>query len=347
MKKSLLALAVLGAFAGVASAQSSVTVYGIVDASIVSMDNGATTNGRVTRMDSGRDSASRIGFKGVEDLGNGLKATFLLENGFSADAGTLATANSLFSRLSYVGLEGNFGGVRLGRQNAPIKTALDVIDPFANAGMAGSIDYFGYSTAAGEATTPERVSNQIVYLSPKFGGFSGSASYTFGEVRGRNSANRGYGAQLGYANGPLNVQFGYADNNGSIAGDNDTKNTLLGATYAFGAVKLHGGYKDTKVQATVGGADVAKVHSYLVGVTVPFGASTVRASYIRNDVRNTTNTDSQAFALSYSYALSKRTSLYTTYVGSHNDSGSDMGVVDAGTLGQNSSGIAFGVKHTF
>ena len=116
MKKTLLALAVLGTFAGVASAQSSVTIYGIVDASIVSMDNGATTNGRTTRMDSGRDSASRIGFKGVEDLGNGLKATFLLESGFAADTGALASANSLFNRLSYVGLESNsWGGLRLGR----------------------------------------------------------------------------------------------------------------------------------------------------------------------------------------------------------------------------------------
>jgi predicted porin len=350
MKKSLLALAVLGAFAGTASAQSSVTIYGIVDASIVSMDNGAATNGRVTRMDSGRDSASRIGFKGAEDLGNGLKATFQLENGFSADNGNLSSASTLFSRQSWLGLEGNFGAIRLGRQNTPIKDALDVIDPFVNAGMAGSIDYFGYSTTAGGSTTPERVPNQALYASPNFGGFSGSASYIFGETRGDNSANNGYGARLGYANGPLNLQAAYSVGNTTTAGidQNDEKNILVGGTYDFGVVKLHGGYKDTTVERNVApGGDIVKVRSYLVGVTVPFGASKVRAYYINNDVRNAPNLDSKAVALSYSYALSKRTSLYTTYVRASNDSASDMGVVDGGTIGQNASGIAFGMKHTF
>ena len=162
MKKSLLALAVLGAFAGAASAQSSVTVYGIVDASISSIDSGAE---RTLGMDSGNNSASRIGFKGVEDLGNGLKGEFVLENGFDVSTGESANDNAgkAFSRLAYVGLNGGFGTVRMGRQNSPMKTALDVIDPFKNAGMAGAIDYMV------DGQTPERVSNQLTYISPNFG----------------------------------------------------------------------------------------------------------------------------------------------------------------------------------
>src|SRR4051812_28117453 len=101
MKKSLLALAVLGAFAGAASAQSSVTIYGIVDTSIAHIDNG---NDSVNALRSGNNNSSRIGFKGAEDLGNGLKATFVLENGINTDDGSSAdtTGLSSFSRISYV-----------------------------------------------------------------------------------------------------------------------------------------------------------------------------------------------------------------------------------------------------
>lgn len=347
MKKSLLALAVLGAFAGAASAQSSVTVYGIVDASLSSIDNGAErTNG----IDSGRNNASRIGFKGVEDLGNGLKAEFVLENGFDVSNGQQSSsASAAFSRLAYVGLNGGFGTVRLGRQNSPIKTALDVIDPFKGAGLAGAIGFIG------DGSTPERVSNQITYISNNFGGFQGSVAYSFGEVEGVNSANSGWAAQLGYGNGPLNVQFAYAKSNASdeVAGaapttDIDTTNILLGATYDFGAFKLHGGFEDTKFEQNVAPGGEEKIKSYILGATVPFGASAIRASYIRNDA-DAADADSNVYALSYTYALSKRTTLYTTYVHSSNDDASDVGATGAGdgVAGQSGSGFVVGMQHNF
>lgn len=352
MKKSLLALAVLGAFAGAASAQSSVTVYGIVDAGIASVDNGGD---RATLQNSGNNNSSRIGFKGVEDLGNGLKGTFVLENGFNSDDGSSATANAAFSRLSYVGLEGGFGAVRLGRQNTQIKTALSQIDPFETGGIANAITYLGGNNGLG--AIPERVSNQLTYTSPNFSGFSGSVGYTFGEAAGDNGANSAWGAQLGYANGPLNVQFGYNDQDASavtvIGADTnttklaDTKIALLGATYDFGVVKLHAAYSQKKLDSETTAPDL-KVKSALVGVTVPFGASKIRAEYIRNN-DDRTDFDNNVMALSYTYSLSKRTTLYTTYARVDNDDRSNLGFGSNPSVitGENTSAFAVGVQHNF
>ena len=134
MKKSLLALAVLGAFTGIASAQTSVTIYGVVDAGITREDNGVTTT---NRLDSGNQSGSRLGFKGNEDLGGGLSAQFLLEQGFNVDTGTLGQGGRMFGRQAYIGLTGNFGQLRLGRQKTVMYDALLAIDPFGIANKGG------------------------------------------------------------------------------------------------------------------------------------------------------------------------------------------------------------------
>jgi len=327
-------------------------VYGIVDVSISSIDSGAE---RTLGMDSGRNNASRIGFKGVEDLGNGLKGEFVLENGFDSSTGQQSNTaagdrTGAFSRLAYVGLNGGFGTVRMGRQNSPMKTALDAIDPFTGGGVGGAINYIG------NGSTPERVSNQLTYISNNFGGFQGSVAYKFGEVTGVNNANQGYAAQLGYGNGPLNVQFAYADNNVSnetatgipvTTVDSDTQHMFIGATYNFGAFKLHGGFQDFEVENNITGTTTAEGESYILGATVPFGASALRASYIRNNL-DEANKDSDIYALSYTYAMSKRTTLYTTYVHASNDSAQNVGVggnVDAN--GRNGSGLFAGVQHNF
>lgn len=346
MKKSLLALALFGAFAGAASAQSSVTIYGIVDTGYAHIDNGGDS---VNSLRSGNNNSSRIGFKGAEDLGNGLKATFVLENGINTDDGTSATAGAAFSRLSYVGLEGGFGAVRLGKQNTPIKEALSKIDPFGTGGMVNAITYLGGS-ANGIGAIPERNPNQVIYITPNFSGFSGEIAYQFGEAEGDNSANRVWGAQLGYANGPLNVQFGYSDGNTTNAAgvdQNDLKIALIGATYDFGAVKLHGAYSQKKLESNIGGDDL-KIKSGLIGVTVPFGASAIRAEYINNnDDRN--DFDNNVLALSYTYSLSKRTTLYATYARVDNDDLSAQGFSGGADVvpGENTSGLAIGIQHNF
>lgn len=361
MKKSLLALAVLGAFAGAASAQSSVTVYGIVDLGINSTDSGAT-DGRLTGMTSGGQSASRIGFKGTEDLGNGLKANFVLEAGFNADDGNIATSSSiaalntttagtagLFSRVSTVGLSGNFGAVNMGRQTTVLKDAHDAIDPFGAAGSTGNIERIFYNGANPSAG---RVSNNVKYTSNSFGGFKAQAAYTFGETRGDNGANRQYGLGLGYANGPLNVQFGYnnADTSNTttpFATTAKSKVSLLGATYDFGSFKLHGAYADSRFENVTAATEV-KVRNLMIGTSVKLGAAgTLLASYSVNDVRNTTNQDSTQAAIGYTHDLSKRTNLYTGYARTSNDSGAKLGGVTGAVNGNDVSVINVGIRHKF
>ena len=346
MKKSLLALAVLGAFAGAASAQSSVTVYGIVDVGVNSTDlGGSGTAGRTIGLSSGGQSASRFGFKGTEDLGGGLSAIFQLEGGFAADTGSSSTnANtlnglggpaasaSLFNRISTVGLQGGFGVVNLGRQTTLLKDAHDQIDPFGAAGATGNLErifYDGLNPSGG------RVSNSVKYTSPSFSGFKASASYVFGETADNTGANRQYGLGLGYTNGPLNVQFGYNDADifgatgstipGTTVGNQGTevKVAFLGAVYNFGVLKLHGAYADSKFEEPTGGSD--SVRNAMIGVSVPFGAGTLLASYATNDVKNSSNEDSKQLAIGYTYDLSKRTNLYTGYARTSNDSGASLG----------------------
>lgn len=349
MKKSLLALAILGAFASVASAQSSVTVYGVVDTGFTSIDNGGkdgSGKGTINGISSGNDAASRIGFKGTEDLGNGLKAEFVLENGINTDDGSAANADQAFSRLAFVGLKGGFGTVRLGKQDTQLKAMLSEIDPFGAAGIANSVNYV---TAGG---IDQRNPNQVAWLSNNYAGFSGGIAYQFGEKDTGTGDNSQYSARLGYKNGPLNVQFGYQNKNNTTATfDGDQDIASLGATYDFGVVKLHGLYaeKDTDGKFVSATAADIKIRSALIGVTVPMGASKIRAEYIRNDNRDVDDADNNVWAVSYTYAMSKRTGLYATYLRTSNDSKSQLGVggTTKGTLDESSSGLAVGVTHKF
>lgn len=348
MKKSLLALAVLGAFAGAASAQSSVTVYGIVDAGFNSTDSGAPA-GRVNGIASGNQSASRIGFKGTEDLGNGLKANFLLESGFNADA---PGAFSFGDRISTVGLSGNFGAVNLGKQTSAIKDAYDQIDPFGDGGKIAPISaaFFG-----GDMPTSGRISNSVKYSSNSYSGFKFGVAYGFGESAGDTGADSNYGVNVGYANGPLNVQFGYHNQDEStnpVNGATDPVKTgefeaaFLGATYDFGGFKLHAAYGDGK-QSPVGGTE-SKVRNYMLGATVKVSAvGSIMASYSVNDNRTINNADAKRFGVMYAHDLSKRTNLYAGYSRTSNDNGSDLGLVAGAPAGESASVVAVGVRHKF
>lgn len=346
MKKTLIAAAILSGFAGAAMAQN-VTIYGIVDASVVRIDNGTDS---LIRLDSGRNAASRLGFRGSEDLGGGLKATFNLEHGFNVDNGSMATANTFFSRWAWVGLEGGFGAVRAGRQDSPFRTALNVIDPFANAGMAGSIDYFGYSTDLdppdGGVTSLERVSNQVTYILPKdLGGLNGSVAYQFGENAAGSKPGSSWAGNVGYNVGGLALQLAYSRQNDTAGYVNDY---LLGGAYDFGFLKLHAGYHQTKSEDGFATPEI-DIQAFLVGVTVPLGeAMKLRGWYIDNSVDHASGYDSQAFALSLTYALSKRTQFYTTFVMTDNDTNSRMGALSTATpAGEKTNAIAFGIQHNF
>ncbi|MDR6424297.1 putative porin [Variovorax paradoxus] len=330
MKKSLVALAAL-AVAGVASAQSSVTLFGVVDASIsgyssTSRDlNGATFlnpfylnqgSVKVSRRvlaNSGYNS-SRIGFRGTEDLGGGLAASFWLEAPISNDDGQQGIAT--FARRSTVSLSGGFGEVRLGRDYTPTFWNDTVFDPFGTNGVGTNLintanDSFGSFLTPAASTAPftnvgnsnyVRASNSIGYfLPPNLGGFYGQIQYAFSEktkydpglatpnVANNSRAGRYVGGRFGYANGPLDVAIAYGS---STVGDQyyvgtTTKvNTLnLGASYDFGPVKLFGEVSkaknkvDYEIEPFLGGRPDVDLTGYLLGVTVPVGAGLIRASY--------------------------------------------------------------------
>ncbi len=342
MKKSLLALAVLASIAGVASAQSSVTIYGVVDAGLTHENGG---NGSITKVATGVQSGNRLGFKGTEDLGNGLKANFQLENGFDLDTGLQRQGGRLFGRQAYVGLSGAFGAVNLGRQYNPIFVALDNIDPFGT-GLTGSSTNL---MSAGNV----RVDNSATYASNTYGGFTFNGMYAVSETPGNAGAASTTGASVNYSNGPLMVTAAAdrVSGNSSVspaAGGHQL--VLIGATYNFGPVIGHVGFETEK---GIGNKDF-KYRDIMVGATVPFGPGSFVASYInKTDRQANSEGGGKQFAVGYLYSLSKRTNLYTSYGKIRNDDDATWTVGDASSggsapkAGQNSSAFTVGMRHKF
>lgn len=325
MKKPLLTLTALGALSACASsafAQTNVTIYGVVDMAIQHENDGRKSK---IALDSGEFYGSRIGFKGTEDLGGGLKANFQLENGFGADDGSLGQGGRLFGRQSWVGLSGGFGAVRLGRQSSPIFIAADAFDPFDAGITSGKA---GQSTSTngmlGIFRTAFRTDNTLTYLSPNLNGFSSSVAYTFGETAGSNTSNRQVGLSASYENGPAYV--GVAFHNANDALGNASKQALVGGTYNFGVVKAALAYqKNTSALHTL------DTKSWMAGVTVPVSAvGNVLASFIRSADNNVASANAgRQWAIGYTHDLSKRTTLYTSYSRNSNDANSNIGGLSA------------------
>jgi len=290
MKKSLVALAAL-AVVGAASAQSSVTLFGVVDAAISGFKNtsetpfGISASTTKTAMTSSGYNSSRLGFRGTEDLGGGLAASFWLEAGINNQNGTgAATGGGLdFNRRSTVSLSGAFGEVRLGRDYTPTFWNDTVFDPFGTNGVGTNL----ISVANGGTGNPQnsgfqqnpnyvRANNSIGYfLPPNLGGFYGQFMYAFNNKTGitpggltppgsaaivNNPAlalipdnarvGRYIGGRVGYANGPLDVALSYGEStvaSNYYAGSTTNLDTWnLGASYDFGVVKLFGEYSNNK-----------------------------------------------------------------------------------------------------
>lgn len=330
MKKSSIAIALLGLSSGAVFAQSSVSIYGIVDAGLVHESGGKA--GSVNNLSGGIASGSRLGFKGKEDLGGGLSANFVIENGFNPDTGVAGQSGLLLGRQAFVGLSGNLGGVTLGRQYSPYyKVLRDVADPFA-AGLAGK--------AGNLMATNTRINNMIEYVTPKLAGFSADVGYGFGEVAGDSAKSRNLGAAIGYAQGPLNVKLAHHQLNNATATDK-TSNTLLTCSYDFGVAKASLGYAINK------GTGSADSNDAIAGVTVPFGASRVLASYIRHNDKTAANKDANQWAIGYIYSLSKRTDLYTSYAHISNSNGATFKVGNATDTGTGDKAFNLGVRHSF
>ena len=341
MKKSLLALAALTAFAGAASAQSSVTLFGIVDAGVARLSAGGKS---VTGMTNSGYNSSRLGFRGVEDLGGGLQAGFWLEGQLTNDDGNAAGMN--WQRRSTVSLMGGFGEIRLGRDYTPQFWNTTVYDPFGTNGV-GQANTFGMLGAAnGNTSTAVRSNNSISYFTPSLGGFSAQVMYAFGEnVSGGLKTNNMLGFRAGYAAGPISVHAAYSKTEGATNAA-DYKVMNFGGSFDLGFVKPM-----LMIAQEKNGAGL-KVTAIEPGVLVPVGAGVIRASYARHDIKDSDN-DWNKIAVGYVHNLSKRTIVYGTYAHVSNKGTQTKAVANNGlaapavTPGGHASGIEFGVRHAF
>jgi predicted porin len=278
-----------------------------------------------------------LGFKGVENLGNGLSAEFQLENGFSADTGILGQGGLLFGRQAFVGLTGKFGALRLGRQQTPVYRNNDVFDPFCN-GMAGdSVRLMNYSGS--------RTSNMISY-SLDTDGFRGQLQYSPGEVAGDSAAGRTVAGFVGYRKDKIDVVAAYQKTNDTTTTMNGTT-TLIGGNYQLGFMKLYGAYawNHDVMMATAVTSRAKNFRNVLAGATIPFGARTsFKLSYILLHDGSSSDSDSKQFAAGLVYDLSKRTALYASAARIFNDANASL---SAGALGADNRLYNAGIRHWF
>ena len=371
MQKNLIALALAGLAALPALAQSNVTIYGLVDMGYKwSGDNIEDRVSSRSALDSGMSAGSRLGFKGTEDLGNGFKAGFVLEQGINLDTGTAGQGGRLFGRQSYVSLSGGFGTVALGRQYPAGYLLTATVDPFGS-GTAGQ-----YNSVY---LTEYRWDNAVTYVSPTLGGFSVSAAYTQNANYADESPNNRGEGDVGdvrawsivpqYSNGPIFVGINLQEMRAKSTGLHDGETVRvydLAGSYDFGVAKLAASYGVRRASTVDFSPDSAALSGkdskqWFLGVTVPVGAAgTVRASYVQRQTEVAAGgADAKAsqWALGYEHALSKRTALYAVYADITNnnaakDSGLYASIGDAMTGGVAGGdgyqrAVNVGLRHSF
>jgi predicted porin len=352
MKKSLIALAVL-ATAGVASAQSSVTLFGIVDAAI---SHGRGTIADRTQLTHSGYNSSRLGFRGTEDLGGGMSASFWLEAGMENDNGQGQATNTnnqasgtgaavagrqglTFNRRSTVSLAGGWGEVRLGRDYTPQFWNLTVFDPFGTNGVGTTVTLSSIITGV----TAVRASNSIGYFLPgRLGGFYGQLQYYMGENLQDGAATeddgRGIGLRIGFANGPFNVALGMGRTDYAAG---DVRQVNLGGQWDFGMARV-------MAQITRDENGPLDGKGWLLGALVPVGAGEIRVAVSRYEVDVANDPETTKLALGYVHNLSKRTAVYTTVARVRNRGGAALALGGSVTgVNQNSTGFDFGVRHSF
>ena len=339
----------LAMFAGTASlclgaaAQSSVSLYGVVDLGLRHVKNGDAST---TSVSSNGNNTSRIGFKGVEDLGGGLKAGFQLESGLNPDTGTSSDATRFWNRRSTLSLIGSLGELRVGRDYSVTYLGYEDYDVWSDIGLS-SVGKFDSSLGTARDTAV-RSDNQVAYFTPPaLGGFYGRLGFAPSEgVDGK----RYIAARAGYASGPLDVSATVGQTQvAPVDGQDQFKTYEVGASYDFGVAKLSSFYVQSRF------ADLKVANAY-IGLQVPVGSGLVRASYINSNLSGRTHAgvstdanDAHQFALGYLYNFTKRTALYTNIVHVVNRGASAIAVDKNPTLlaGQGSTGYEVGMRHSF
>ena len=365
MQKKLIALAVASLVSAPVFAQSQVSVYGVLDQAIDSGNYGA---GNVARLTGSGYTTERLGFKGTEDMGNGMKANFILELGQRTDTGMLdaGATGQLFQRAANVGLSGGWGSVNLGRQYTPVFSIQGANDIFRVAGIGSAYQLTN--------TGVTRANNSIRYDSASMNGFTFAAMYSMGDTNTASSyqestinpkdQGRHTGLNARYANGPLALGLGWGNQKSMAvvapAVVTTQKTTALIGSYNFKVVAINAGYQINK--NNVAPAATADNRVWTLGLTVPvFGKDSVKVSY--NDFSDkragVTNSDSKLWSLGYVHPLSKRTTLYGTWAKMSNDSGLAVGrslfgapgvaanTGDALAAGYDPSAVQVGISHNF
>lgn len=345
MKKSLIALAVLAA-SGAAMAQSSVTLFGIVDTAFGYVDNANAAGDSVYGLSTSGNATSRLGFRGVEDLGGGLKAGFWLEGEIFGDDGNSKGFN--FQRRSTVSLAGGFGEVRLGRDYTPGYTKFISYDVFGQVGIGQFMGWSNWYGTSGDANGI-RSSNMISYYTPDFSGFTAGLGYGFDEQTS-GKAGRYVGGYVAYENGPLGVAVSYDQRN--LAADVDRNALTVAGSYNLNVVKLNAIIQQTKDD--VPGASDRKVNAYALGASAPIGAGEVKLQYALYD-QKAIDSKAHQISLGYVHNLSKRTALYGTvaYLKNKDNSNLSLAAKNLGSnltgpgAGENQTGVQLGIRHSF
>lgn len=350
-----------------AQAQSSVTMYGIMDAGIDHTHTGKS----LSRVVSGGSVGSRLGFRGYEDLGGGLGAVFRLEMGLLNDTGDIAQGGRGFGRESSVGFTGkSFGTVLAGRLPTPYFYVAPGIDAFQWMGSGGMPAISRNETSVKQIFglgVNGRADNAFSYLSPNWGGLEVRALYALSEKSA--TAGETYGASARYATGPVDALVGYTRQNAGTAGSGRVDAFVAGGSYDFGVARLYAGYSQdnnsctncTGALARISGADEGKFRVINVGTRVPFGSFVAIAQVARVQDRssytvNPGDRDATWWAIGGEYYLSKRTVIYSS-LGSVNNRNGSRYTLGTGTsqlpAGMITSGdprsttIGAGVRHIF
>lgn len=331
MKKTLIAAAVLAA-SGAAMAQSSVEIYGTVDLWVGSVKDTAVSNDRTTRLNSNGMDTSKLGFRGSEDLGGGLKANFNLEAEIGPDTGV--GLNNGFNRISWLGLSGGFGEVQFGKVWSAFD---DAFFPLLNNKAA-----IGFIVAPGLGYN-DRPNNSLKYISPEFGGFSATASFSLGENGTATTGNSNISSLAGtYSMDALTLSAATQTEKLLAGGPDKRTNSFFGGSYDFGVVSVVGTYKRGE---DTNGATETKSNEYQFGVVAPLSdAMDVSFGYGRSQskIAGVKQEKVDSFGGLLTYSLSKRTSLYAGFTRAKT---TDQTVV--GNPSTKATLYATGINHNF
>jgi len=353
MKKSLITFAVLSAFTSVASAQSSVTLYGIIDVGTQYTTNQNATGGKKFSMDSSTSFPSRWGIRGSETIDGSLKANFQLESTLSIDNGT---TGSLFDRNATVGLSGSYGSVDLGRQHNLAFNSLVTVDPAGAAfaatnpnfafGAMNSVGLYSAHGASNGATSALRQNNAVKFTAPPvLGGLTFTGMYGFGEKAGDASASSYTGGMASFSEGGLSAVFSYAQLK-DAANTSTLRSYTGGAKLTVDALTFKITYAENEVNTTQRNLSV-----FGAGVDYALSpATTLTAAYYANRRSGDIKAKADQFIGMAKYAFSKRTTVYTALsyakAGTKAAADTDLGLfIAAGN--RTATRMTVGMRHSF